>query len=141
MNRDVVAAEWRRYTQSLQAADLLSREGYREDAVSRAFHAILHAAKAALLAHGLATASHTGVRRMFGKHLVRTGHIERRWSQDLARSFDDRLMADYDVGTSFTAEEARLECRRVREFVGRIRRCLLARGLTERELEPVRGDG
>ena len=53
MNRDVVAAEWRRSTQSLQAADLLSREGYREDAVSRAFYAILHAAKAALLAHGL----------------------------------------------------------------------------------------
>jgi uncharacterized protein (UPF0332 family) len=51
---------------SLRAADLLVREGYREDAVSRAYYAILHAAKAALFGHDVATASHAGVRRMFG---------------------------------------------------------------------------
>ena len=98
VNRDVVLAEWRRSTQALQAADLLSREDYREDAVSRAYYSILHAAKAALLVHDVATASHAGVRRMFGKHLVLTGDIEGQWSKYLGRSSDDRLMADYDAG-------------------------------------------
>ena len=141
MNRDVVLAEWRRSTQSLQAADLLSREDYREDAVSRAYYAILHAAKAALLVHDVATASHAGVRRMFGKHLVLTGHIEEQWSKYLGRSSDDRLMADYDAGISFTAEESRAECQRAREFVERIRQYLLAKGLTDQELEPERRNG
>ena len=136
MNRDVVLAEWRRSTQSLRAAELLSREDYREDAVSRAYYAILHAAKAALLVHDVTTASHAGVRRMFGRHLVHAGYIEGRWSSYLARGSDDRLMADYDTGVSFTAEESGLECQRAREFLERIRQYLLAKGLTGQELEP-----
>ena len=141
MNRDIVLAEWRRSTQALQAADLLSREDYQEDSVSRACYAILHAAKAALLVHDVATASHAGVRRMFGKHLVLTGDIEGQWSKYLGQSSDDRLMADYDAGVSFTAEESRDECQRARAFVERIRQYLLAKGLTAQELEPEHGNG
>ena len=140
MNRDVVLVEWRRAVQSLGAADLLSQEDYHEDAVSRTYYAMLHAAKAALLVHDVTAASHAGVRRMFGKHLVRTGQIDAQWSKYLARSFDNRLMADYDTGSSFTVEEARLECRRAQEFVERIQQYLLAKGLTGRELEPERGN-
>ena len=141
MNRDVVLAEWRRSTQALQAADLLSREGFWEDAVSRAYYSILHAAKAALLVHDVETASHAGVRRMFGKHLVLTGDIEGQWSKYLSRSSDDRLMADYDAGVSFTAGESRLECQRAQAFLKRIRQYLLAKGLTGQELEPERRNG
>ena len=141
MNRDVVLAEWRRSTQALQAADLLSREGFWEDAVSRAYYSILHAAKAALLVHDVETASHAGVRRMFGKHLVLTGDIEGQWSKYLGRSSDDRLMADYDAGVSFTAGESQLECQRAQAFLKRIRQYLLAKGLTGQELEPERRNG
>ena len=141
MNRDVVLAEWRRSTQALQAADLLSREGFWEDAVSRAYYSILHAAKAALLVHDVETASHAGVRRMFGKHLVLTGDIEGQWSKYLGRSSDDRLMADYDAGVSFTAGESRLECQRAQAFLKRIRQYLLAKGLTGQELDPERRNG
>jgi uncharacterized protein (UPF0332 family) len=77
MNRDMVLAEWRRAVRSLRAAELLRREGYREDAVSRAYYAILHGAKATLFVHDVATASHAAVRRMFGQHLITTGEIER----------------------------------------------------------------
>ena len=141
MNREVVPAEWRRSAQSLRAADLLAREDYPEDAVSRAYYAILHAAKAALLVHDVAVASHAGARRMFGKHLVRTGRIERSWAKHLGRSMDDRLMADYDAGISFVGEESRFECERAREFAERIREYLLANGLTDQELASERGDG
>ena len=134
MNRDVVLAEWRRSARSLGAAELLSREGYSDDAVSRAYSAILHAAKAALLVHDVAVASHAGLRRMFGKHLIRTGRIEQPWTKHLAKSSDDRLTADYDSGICFADDEARLECERAREFAERIRAYLLASGLTEQEL-------
>ena len=141
MNREVVLAEWRRSAQSLRAAELLSREGYPEDAVSRAYYAILQAAKAALLAHDVAAESHAGVKRLFGKHVVRTGHIEGQWAEYLARSADNRLTADYDSEICFVDEESRLECERAREFAERVRAYLLASGLTEQELAAERDDG
>jgi hypothetical protein len=48
---------------------------------------------------------------------------------------DDRLAADYDIGTSYSLEEAREECGRAEEFLARIRRYLRDNGLTE--LEPT----
>ena len=135
MNQEIIIAEWRRSAKSLQAAELLVGEDYCEDAVSRAYYAILHAAKAALLVHDVVTTSHAGVRQMFGKHLVRTGEIEAQWSKYLAENFDVRLMADYDVGISFSSEETRQEYERAKAFLDRIRRYLIESGLTEQELE------
>ena len=52
----------------------------------------------------------------------------------LIESLDDRLAADYDAEASFSREDARQECRRAHQFVGRIRRYLLKKGLTDHEL-------
>ena len=112
--------------------------GYREDAVSRACYAILHAAKAALFGHDVAVASHASVRRMFGLHLVRTGEIEREWARCLAAGSDDRLAADYNVHTRFTCDETRYECRQAREFVKRIERYLLDNGFADEDLDSKR---
>ena len=135
MNRENVIAEWRRGRQSLHASELLMHSGYREDAVSPACYAILHAAKAALFVHDVAVASHASVRRMFGLHLVRTGEIEREWARCLAGGSDDRLAADYNVHARFTCDETRYECRQAREFVKRIERYLLDNGFADEDLE------
>jgi uncharacterized protein (UPF0332 family) len=71
---------------------------------------------------------------MFGKHLILSGAIEREWAKYLGESLDDRLAADYDIGTSYSSEQAREECGRADEFLERIHRYLLDNGLTEREL-------
>ena len=140
MNRAMAAAEWRRAAKSLGAAEVLMRSGYPEDSVARSYHAVFHAAKSALFVHDIDTASHAAVRRMFGLHLVRSGEIEQTWASDLAEAMDDRLMVDYDAEISFSAEETRFECQRARAFLERIRQYLLAKGLTERELEPEHGN-
>lgn len=134
MNRNMVVAEWSRARESLRAAETLTRDRCYADAISRAYYAILHAAKAALHVHDVAAESHPAVRRMFGLHLVKPGAIEPKWSAFLVESLDDRLAADYDVEISFSREEARSECRRSREFVNRVRRYLLKNGLKETEL-------
>jgi uncharacterized protein (UPF0332 family) len=134
MNRGLVLAEWRRAKQSLRAAQVLVDEDCPEDAVSRAYYAILHGAKAALHVRDVAVASHAGARRMFGLHLVRTGDIEPEWAAYLGESLDDRLAADYESGISVSTDEARRETHRARRFLGRIRRYLRASGLTVGEL-------
>ena len=106
--------------------------GYREDAVSRACYAGLHAAKAALFVHDVAVASHASYVRLA---LVRTGEIEREWARCLAGGSDDRLAADYNVHTRFTCDETRYECRQAREFVKRIERYLLDNGFADEDLD------
>ena len=54
MRHQQVQAEWRRAQKALQAAELLQQHGLVEDAISRAYYAIMHAAKAALLVHTVA---------------------------------------------------------------------------------------
>ncbi len=76
MNPTLVRAEWQRARQALGAAEVLRDTGYLADALSRAYYATLHAAKAALYVHDVATASHAAVRRMFGLHLIQSGEIE-----------------------------------------------------------------
>ena len=141
MNREVVLGEWNRAAKTLSAAELLAREDYPEDAVARAYYAVLHAAKAALAIHDIFAESHSAVRGLFGQHLILTGAIEREWAKQLGGSLDDRLAADYDAATFFTREEARCESRRARAFVVRIRRYLSTCGFTANDLAMEDRDG
>ena len=134
MNRNLVLAEWLRAYASLQAAENLTRDGLYADAISRAYYAILHAAKAGLHVHDVAAESHAAVRRMFGLHLIKSEEIEPNWSAYLTASLDDRLAADYDVETEFSRKEATTECVRAREFFKRIKQYLSKNGLKETEL-------
>jgi uncharacterized protein (UPF0332 family) len=133
----MVLAEWQRACQALHAADLLTGAGLPADALSRAYYATLHAAKAALYVHDVAAASHTAVRRMFGLHLIRTGEIEGVWASHLGEILDDRLAADYDVETVFSSEDASQACRRAQAFLDRIRRYLLTKDFTADALSPA----
>lgn len=80
MRPKAIQAEWRHAARSLGAAEVLFEQGFPEDAVSRAYYAVLHAAKAALLAEDLTATSHAAVRRLFGQHLVKSGAIEKEGS-------------------------------------------------------------
>jgi uncharacterized protein len=112
VNRQLVLAEWRRAGKSLRAAEVLTREGCYEDALSRTYYAVLHAAKAALYVQDVAAESHAAVRRMFGLHLIQSGEIEPEWAAYLGESFDDRLAADYNAQISVSMHDSRLNCRR-----------------------------
>jgi uncharacterized protein (UPF0332 family) len=111
------------------AADLLLEAGFYEDAVSRAYYAVLHAAKAALLARDIVTESHTAVRRLFGKELVQQGLLEKEWAMILAHEQDERASADYDVELSFSQEVAGQRVEESRRFLERIRLFLQRKGL------------
>ena len=93
----MAAAEWQRAVKSLGAAEVLMHSGYSEDAVSRCYYAILHAAKSALFVRDVDTASHTAMRRMFGLHLVRSDETAMggRARSDDGRPTDGRLQRTY----------------------------------------------
>lgn len=108
MNRSLTIAEWSRANYSLRAASLCLLHNCYADAVSRAYYAAFHAAKAALAHHdGTIPASHGGVRQRFGLQLVRSGLIEGIWGSEIGRLYDLRVRADYNVEATFSAVYAR----------------------------------
>ena len=127
-----VMAEWKRATESLGAALVCQRHGFYADTVSRAYYAILHAAKAALQLHDVTAESHTAVRRLFGQHLVRTGLLEAEWGAAVGQSADLRIISDYDVIRLFDEADAREACERADAFLTRIR-ALLANSIPPEE--------
>jgi uncharacterized protein len=135
VNHDLILAEWQRGYEALRAAELLATEGWYADAISRAYYATLHAAKAILLTVDVAPESHAAARRLFGLHLVKTGKVEREWAVSLAHSLDDRIAADYDVEISFSREETDEECQRAMEFQNRMRQYLISQGFEPNELK------
>ncbi len=135
MNRALVLGEWKRAAESLGAAESCRRDRYYADSVSRAYYAILHAAKAALYLHGMTAESHAAVKRLFGLHLIQTGLVETEWGSFVGESLDLRLTADYDVETPFSETDAREDYDRAKSFLVRIRALLLGNGLSPEELQ------
>jgi len=99
-----IEKEIERSKKSLRAAEKLFEEDLLEDAISRSYYAILHAAKAVLLLEKVKVDSHEAVKRLFGLHLIKSKKIDRKYSKILREEQDERYLADYDV--AFAPETA-----------------------------------
>ena len=130
MNLEYVLAEFERGKKSLRSAQILQREGMAEDAVSRSYYAVMHAAKAALLAHDTIAESHAAVRRLFGSVLVLPGRIEKKWASVLSREQDERIVADYESQVPWGEETASQLVEDAQAFVQRIRDYLESIGIS-----------
>lgn len=116
--------ELARARKALLAAKTLITKGLYEDCVSRAYYAVLHAAKAALSLSVVEPDTHNGVRRMFGLHLVKTGKIEKEFAKILTAEKEDREIGDYEVGIQIEEERARQRVKEAEKFVHRIEQYL-----------------
>ena len=139
MNKEAVLAEWGNAADALIDTRVMREQGRVKGTISRAYYAIMYAARAALLVHDVSTSSHEAVRKKFGEHIVKRGGIEREWGRMLHPSARQRQLADYGASTTirFTEEDADSAAENAEKFVQRTRDYLLGAGLTERELDNV----
>ena len=107
VNRGLAVAEWRRSRSALQSASVLNRAELSADAISRAYYAILHAAKAALLTRSITASSHHAINRLLNRHLIYAGFVEREWLDVFRAAMRARMEADYDVMAAFTPGKRR----------------------------------
>jgi len=103
------------------ARELRDRRDW-DDAVSRAYYAVLHAAQAVLLTEGQRADTHRGVVVLFGLLLVKPGKLERRWGKFLANLKDDRETSDYDPLSYIDEATARRAVAEAEEFLHAIER-------------------
>jgi uncharacterized protein (UPF0332 family) len=112
-----IAIERERGDGSLRSAEVLLREALYADAVSRAYYAAFHYARALLLTLGEEPVTHAGVERLLHRDLVRNGTLAPDIARILGRLMKNRLDADYTSEVVFTREAAQDEIDAARRFV------------------------
>lgn len=123
-SRLIAQKELVRARKALRAAQTLLDYELYEDAVSRAYYAVLHASKAALATVDLYPDSHQSVRRLFGLHLVKTNLIEREYATILTAEQEDRELSDYNINISIEKSRASHRVEDARKFVEKIEKYL-----------------
>jgi uncharacterized protein len=103
--------------EALAAARCLIDNGFLRDAVSRAYYAAFHWARAMLLRKGIEPKTHRGVVQLFSLHFVKDGPLSEETASLLAHLETYRELSDYTPAAAFTAEQAREEVSRAERFI------------------------
>ncbi len=110
------------------ARRLLETEDF-EDAVSRAYYAVYHAAQALLLSEGERAETHKGVVTLFGLLFVKTGKFKKNLGKYLANLKDDRERSDYEVFSYIDKETAETAVTETEEFIRECKEYLKKTGI------------
>jgi uncharacterized protein (UPF0332 family) len=120
-SREAVEASLSKAERKLEAARFLLKGGFYDDAVSRAYYSMYHAAKACLRLRDLYAKTHKGLIKRFGLDLVRTGDIERFYAKALIAAGEKREEADYGIERSIDRQEADGVVADAERFLARVR--------------------
>lgn len=125
MNRDNCLANASSEIASAEDAVRVARAalalGAVRDALSRAYYAAFHAARALVLLQGLEPKTHGGLSRLFNEHVIRSGQLEPRFNLVLSRLQSYRQSSDYAYDFAVSAEDAAHEIDAAAELLERAR--------------------
>lgn len=110
-------AHIRKARSKLEAARRLFSDGFFEDAVSRAYYSMYHAAKACLILEGSSPRTHAGVISEFGRLFVVTGKVDSSLSKALSAAKEDREDSDYEVYSEISREEVKIVLKEAEDFM------------------------
>jgi len=108
----------------LRVAEKLFRDGDYEDAVSRAYYAMYHAARAALSTVDVFPRTHEGVVSEFGRRFVLTGIFPKELGKNLADTKAARETYEYSVTATVGKPEAEAVLLNTKKFVHTIKKHL-----------------
>jgi len=103
--------------EKLEAAKYLLKGGFYDDAISRAYYAVFHAAKAILLLFNEDPKTHEGVLHKFGLRIIKEGILDKKYGVILRRLKEMRETSDYVILAYFTEDEIKEAIRAAEEFI------------------------
>jgi uncharacterized protein (UPF0332 family) len=122
---DLIRTQIRKSEEKLNAAKTLFREGFMDDAISRAYYSMFHAASAVLVSEGITVESHGALKTMFGLRFIKTEKIDKKYGRWLNKLKDEGENGDYDIFTSFEREDAKEDVDEAEEFLSEMKRFLI----------------
>lgn len=115
--KDLIKSQIDKSKEKLDAAKVLLEKGFIDDAISRAYYSIFHAASAVLLSEGITVESHSALKTLFGLHFINSGKIDKKYGRYLNRLKDERENGDYDIFTTFENADAQEAIKETEEFL------------------------
>jgi len=120
----IAKAHMQKALKRLHVAQKLLQDNEYEDAVSRAYYAMYHAAKAALATVNSFPKTHEEVVTQFGKKLILTGNLPKELGKNLADAKAARETYEYTVTATTTKTEAETILLNAQTFVEVIKKYL-----------------
>ncbi len=119
-----VEASLVRAEKALRSAKLLEENGEPEDAVSRAYYAMFHAARAILFSKGMKAKTHRGTISLFSEKIVKEGVLNREFADMLRKALDLRQKSDYELYAELNEELVEEVIKNAGKFVEKIKELL-----------------
>jgi uncharacterized protein len=123
--RTLVRYRLDRSNEALDEAVLLLGSGHANTFVNRLYYACFYAVSALLLAKGLASTRHSGVRMFLHQHIVKPGLLDIPRGQIYDKLYDNRQRGDYADLTRFEVQEVRPWLDEARAFAGDVEALIL----------------
>lgn len=102
---------------AIEAAEGLMNMNKMEIAAGRAYYAMFYVAEAFLESKGLEFSQHGQVIGAYGVHFAKTKELDPKFHRRLVDAFDIRVMGDYDVEESISAQIVTTLNNQAREFL------------------------
>jgi len=96
-SKNYAKASLERAEKALKSAKLLQENGELEDAASRAYYAMFHAARAILFSKGITAKTHRGTISIFDEKIVKQHILSEEYADTLRKAFDLRQKSDYEL--------------------------------------------
>ncbi len=112
--------------EALRASRLLVDHSLWSDAISRAYYAMVYAARALLSMKGLEPATHRGAIHLFSQEFVRPGTFPAEVAKSLTAAMTLRDRADYGLRGDLTGEDARRTVEAAFDFLATAKRVMEA---------------
>ena len=106
-----------RAKETLDEAVVLLQSGHINTYVNRLYYACFYAVSALLLAKGLSSARHSGVRALFHQHIVKPGLLSVSLGQMYDKFFDNRQRGDNADLVHFAVHDVQPWLEEARAFV------------------------
>lgn len=119
--RQNAAREMDRAKEVLAEARHLLTGGFYNGAVTRAYYAAFHGARALLVTRGLESKTHRGVIQLLSLHFVKDGPLTTQMAEHLSHLETYRELSDYTAIAQFTEVQAREELARAEAFLAACR--------------------
>lgn len=105
----------------LRAAQRLCEDEMYEDAISRGYYGMYHAATALLLTKEITAKTHSGLLAMLSLHFVKPGIMEEEYYSMIARDKDLRENSDYEPFYIGSSDEAKCVIDDAQGFIKRVK--------------------
>lgn len=101
----------------LHSSKVLLEAGSYKDSIGRSYYAMFTAVRALLAMEGQDFSKHAGVIAYFQKEFVKTGKVDRKYSKYISQAFQIRNNTDYADFFIVSAQDAKEQHEKAKEFL------------------------